>query len=163
VGTRPSYVCRGVVETEVQNMERRRLTGLLAACLAGLVLAGPAQAAGKPILIGFEKDCPELTCEETDRSPVDVSTVITPISFEAGIFRYTAVETLSSRRGSVTLKLSGFLDTNAEPDFTLLSGTVVSGSWKGRRLDGAPVFAAAYRVSGTTFAGVVMIVPASKA
>ena len=142
-------------------MKQRRVTGLLAACLAGLVLAGTALGAGKPIVIGFEKDCPELTCTETARSRVDVTTEITPISFEAGIFRYTAVETLSSRRGSVTLNLTGFLDTNAEPDFTVLYGSVTQGSWNGRRLDGAQVFAAARRVSGTTFAGFVVIVPAS--
>ena len=146
-------------------MRRRRLTTGLAACLATLTLATTAQAAGgkQPLVLPFEKDCPVLTCWETARSPVRVSTEVTPISFENGIFQYTAIETLSSAQGSVTLHLAGFMDTNAEPDYTLLSGTVASGSWNGKRLAGSRVYAAAYRVPGTetTFAGAVVILPKS--
>jgi hypothetical protein len=126
------------------------------------VVAIPAAAtSGRPIVIPFSKDCPELTCEETPGSPVEVSTVITPVSFADGILHYTAVETISSAKGSVTLSLSGLLDTNREPDVTVLTGTVTSGSWKGKSLTGAWVHGWAVRVSGTTFAGVITIKPAA--
>lgn len=144
---------------------RRSALRLLAAVAATVALAAasvPAWAAGKPIVIWFEKDCPELTCEETSGSPVDVSTVVTPLWFAGGVVHYSATETLSSARGSVTLSLAGILNLNADPDFTVMHGTVTSGSWNGVDLTGAQVRGSAIRVGDTTvFAGSVAIMPGS--
>jgi hypothetical protein len=144
-------------------MEMRiRLLGTVLVCmLAALLATGAAGSSKRALVIHFEKDCPELTCDETAASPVDVSTTITPVDFEDGLFHYTAVETLSSSRGSVTVSLVGVLDLEAEPDKTVLSGFVVRGTWNGRDLAGAPVRAKAHRVDpdGTIFAGWVKIKP----
>ncbi len=143
-------------------MRNRALGIALVASLSALALAGSAGASSDPIVIGFEKDCPELTCEETAGSPVDVSTVVTPLAFAGGIFHYSATETLSSASGSVTLNLAGILNLNTDPDFTVLHGTVSSGSWNGVNLAGAQVRASAIRVGGTTvFRGSVAIMPGS--
>jgi hypothetical protein len=139
----------------------KQLTLLVAAVLAALGLAGSSVASSSPIVIGFEKDCPGLTCQETSNSPVDVVTEITPGSFAGGIFHYTATETFSSVSGSVTVGLAGIVNYNAEPDFTVLHGLVMSGSWNSVQLEGAAVHAEAIRVAGTTFAGSVTILPAS--
>jgi hypothetical protein len=133
----------------------------LVASLAALGLTTAAEASNGPVVIGFEKDCPELTCEETAGSPVQVSTVVTPLAFAGGIFHYSATETLSSASGSVTVSLAGILNMNTDPDFTVLHGTVASGSWNGVNLTGAQVHASAIRVAGTTFAGSVAIMPGS--
>ena len=139
-----------------------RIAGVvLAVSLAALLLPGLADSSGRrAITIQFEKDCPELTCEETASSPVGVSTVVTPVDLEGQIFHYTAVETLSSSRGSVTVSLVGILKLDKEPDVTLLNGWVVRGSWNGVALAGGKVQARASRVGDTTvFAGWVRIKP----
>ena len=141
-------------------MKMRIAGAVLAASLAALLLPGLADSSGRrAITIEFEKDCPELTCEQTASSPVDVSTVVTPVGLEGAIFHYTAVETFSSARGSVTVSLVGILKLNKEPDVTLLDGWVVRGSWDGVALAGAKVQARAIRVGGTVFAGWVKIKP----
>ena len=141
-------------------MKMRVAVAAIAASLTVLLLPGLADSSGRrAITIEFEKDCPELTCEETASSPVDVSTVVTPVGLEGGIFHYTAVETFSSARGSVTVSLVGILKLDKEPDVTLLNGWVVHGSWDGVALAGAKVQARAIRVGGTVFAGWVKIKP----
>jgi hypothetical protein len=141
------------------RMEMRiRLLGTVLACmLAAFLATGAAGSSKRALVIHFEKECPELTCEETPGSPVEVSTTITPVDFEDGLFHYTAVETLSSSKGSVTVNLVGVLDLEAEPDKTVLSGFVIRGSWDGKDLAGALVRAKATRVSGSIFAGWVRI------
>ena len=141
---------------------RIRLLGTVLTCvLAALLATGAAGSSKRALVIHFEKDCPEFTCEETAASPVDVSTTITPVDFEDGLFHYTAVETLSSSKGSVTVSLVGVLDLEAEPDKTVLSGFVIRGTWNGKDLAGASVRAKAHRVNpdGTIFAGWVKIKP----
>ncbi len=142
-------------------MKIRIAAAVVASSFAALLLPGLADSSGRrAITIEFEKDCPELTCEQTASSPVDVSTVITPVGLEGEVFHYTAVETLSSARGSVTVSLVGILKLNKEPDVTLLEGWVLRGSWDGVALAGAKVQARAIRVGDTTvFAGWVRIKP----
>ena len=141
---------------------RLRVLATVVVCALGALLAtGAAGSSTRAIVIPFEKDCPEWTCEETPGSPVDVSTTITPVDFEDGLFHYTAVETLSSSTGSVTVSLVGVLDLDAEPDKTVLTGYVLRGSWDGKNLAGASVRAKAHRVfpDRSIFAGSVKITP----
>lgn len=142
-------------------MNRRTLASLLMAMPLALAPAGTAHASNEPLVISFEKDCPEFTCSETASSPVDVETVITSGWLSGYVFHYTATETLSSADGSVTIDLVGVLMLAQDPDLTVLNGTVASGSWNGVDLAGAQVHALAVRVSGSTFAGWVQIMPAS--
>jgi len=141
-------------------MRKRIAAAAIASALAALLVPGLADSSGRrAITIEFEKDCPELTCEETASSPVDVSTVVTPVDVEGEIFHYTTVETFSSPRGSVTVSLVGILKLDKTPQVTLLDGWVVRGSWDGVALAGAKVQARAIRVGGTVFAGWVRIKP----
>lgn len=141
-------------------MKMRVAAAATAVSLTALLLPGLADSSGRrAITIAFEKDCPELTCEETASSPVDVSTVVTPVDVEGEIFHYTSVETLSSPRGSVTVSLVGILKLDKTPQVTLLDGWVVRGSWDGADLAGAKVQARAIRVEGTVFAGWIRIKP----
>jgi len=141
-------------------MKMRVAAAAIAVSLTALLLPGLADSSGRrAITIAFEKDCPELTCEETASSPVDVSTVVTPVDVEGEIFHYTAVETLSSPRGSVTVSLVGILKLDKTPQVTLLDGWVVRGSWDGADLAGAKVQARAIRVGGTVLAGWIRIKP----
>ena len=147
--------------------KRRTALHLVVALAATVALTAATTSASampsKPIEIGFEKDCPGLTCKQTEESPVFVSTVVTPLAFTGGVFHYTATETISSASGSITLNLAGILNFNADPDFTVLHGTVTAGSWNGVDLAGAQVRASATRVGATTtvFAGSVAIMPGS--
>lgn len=140
-----------------------RLLGTMAACLLAAVLASAATGTSnqRAVVIPFEKDCPELTCEELPGGPIDIATTITPVDFEDGLFHYTAVETFSSAKGSVTISFVGILDLDAEPDVTVLKGYVVRGSWGGQNLAGASVRAKAHRTTpdGHVFAGWVKITP----
>lgn len=144
---------------------RIRLFGAVLACALATVLAtGAAGSSSKrAVVIQFEKDCPEWTCWETPGSPVDVSTTIAPVEdgFEAPLFHYTSVETFTSSKGSVTVSLVGVLDTEAEPEETVLKGYVIRGSWNGKNLAGASVRAKAHRVFAdrSIFAGRVTITP----
>jgi len=142
---------------------RIRLLGTAAVCVLAAVLATGATGSSnrRAVVIPFEKDCPVLTCEETPGSPIDISTTLTPVDFEAGLFHYTAVETLTSSKGSVTISFVGVLDLNSEPNETVLKGYVIRGSWGGRDLAGATVRAKAHRVTPGTgiFAGWVKITP----
>lgn len=142
-------------------MNRRTLAPLLVVMLLALAPAGTAQASNEPLVISFEKDCPGFTCSETASSPVDVETVITSGWLSGAVFHYTATETLSSADGSVTVDLAGVLMLAQDPDLTILNGTVTGGSWNGVDLVGAQVHASAVRVTGSTFAGWVRIMPAS--
>ena len=144
---------------------RIRLFGAVLACaLATVLTTGAAGSSSKrAVVIQFEKDCPELTCWETPGSPVDVSATIAPVEdgFEAPLFHYTSVETFTSSKGSVTVSLVGVLDTEAEPEETVLKGYVIRGSWNGKNLAGASVRAKAHRVFAdrSIFAGRVTITP----
>ena len=140
-------------------MRVRLLATGLACMLAALLATGAAGSSKPDVVIHFEKECPESTCEETPGSPVGVSATITPVDFEDGLFHYTSVETLSSSRGSVTVSLVGVLDLDAEPDRTVVSGFVIRGSWDGQDLAGASVRVKATRVSGSIFAGWIRITP----
>jgi hypothetical protein len=142
---------------------RRRAAGFLAAAAVAAVTLPASAAPEAPIVIAFAKDCPGFTCKQTAASPVDVTTVITPLAFTDGVLHYAATETLSSSEsGSVTLSLTGILNFNTDPDFTVLRGTVSGGSWNGVSLAGAQVWGSATRVGETTvFAGSVTILPAS--
>ena len=114
---------------------RIRLLGALLACMIAAALATGATGSSKrPLVIQFEKDCPEWTCWETPGSLVDVSATITPVydGFEAPLFHYTSVETFTSSKGSVTVSLAGVLDTEAEPEETVLKGYVIRGYGTGR-------------------------------
>jgi hypothetical protein len=146
-----------------RRMEMRlRLLGTLLVCALAAVLTTSAAGSGKrPIVIQFEKDCPEWTCWETPGSPVKVSTTITPVDFEDPLFHYTSVETLSSSRGSVTVSFAGVLDTSTLPQETVLTGYVIRGSWNGKNLAGSSVRARAHRVFAdqSIFAGKVTISP----
>ena len=141
-------------------MKVRVAGAVLALSLTALLLPGLADSSGRrAITIKFEKSCPEYTCEETASSPVDVSTVVTPVDLEGEIFHYTAVETLSSAHGSVTVSLVGILKLDKDPQVTLLTGWVVRGSWKGVELAGAKVQARAIRVGDSVYRGWVKIQP----
>ena len=142
-------------------MNHRRLILVLTTMLLTLVLAGTARASDGVIVIAFEKDCPEYTCTETAASPVDVYTEITSGWLSGSVFHYTAMETLSSASGSVTVAFDGVLILHRDPNLTTLNGTLTSGSWNGVDLTGAEVHASAIRVAGTTFAGSVQIMSAS--
>ena len=107
---------------------RIRLLGTLLACMLAAFLATAATGSSKrPVVIDFEKDCPEWTCWETPGSPVEVDTTIEFVDIEGGLFHYTSVETLSSSKGSVTVSLVGVLYLDAEPDQTVLTGYVIRG------------------------------------
>lgn len=141
---------------------RLRLFGALLVCaLAAVLTTGAAGSSKRPIVIQFEKDCPEWTCWETPTSPVKVSTTITPVDFEAPLFHYTSVETLSSSKGTVTVSLVGVLDTASVPQETVLTGYVIRGSWNGKNLAGASVRVRAHRVFAdqSIFAGKIAISP----
>ena len=141
---------------------RHRAVAVVVVSVLALAMTGSAQASPEPIVIGFEKDCPELTCEETSGSPVDVSTSITPVAFGGGVLHYTASETITSTAGSVQLSLTGMLNLNTDPDLTVVHGTVVSGSWNGVAVGGARIHVAAVRVgSSTVFRGTITILPGS--
>ena len=143
-------------------MRHRAIAVIVVSALAALALAGAAEASREPIVIGFEKDCPELTCEETSASPVGVSTSVTPVAFRGEVLHYTASETVSSGAGSLTLSLTGVLNLNTDPDFTVVHGTVVSGSWNGVAVGGARIHVSAVRVgSSTIFRGTITILPGS--
>lgn len=144
---------------------RIRLLGTVLVCALAAVLAtGAAGSSSKrAVVITFEKDCPEWTCWETPGSPVEVDTTVTPIpdGFEDPLFHYTAVETFTSSKGSVTVSLVGVLDTSTVPQETVLKGYVVRGTWNGKNLAGADVRAKAHRVfvGQSIFAGKVTIAP----
>jgi hypothetical protein len=132
----------------------------LAFAAAFLLLApGAAFAASSPIVIEFQKDCPEFTCWETAASPVAVEATITSGWLSGSVFHYTSNETLSSAEGSVTIDFVGVLILDRSPNLTVLSGTVRSGSWSGVDLSGARVHATAIRLFDTTFGGSVQIMP----
>lgn len=144
---------------------RIRLLGTVLVCALAAVLAtGAAGSSSKrAVVITFEKDCPEWTCWETPGSPVEADTTITPIpdGFEDPLFHYTAVETFTSSKGSVTVSLVGVLDTSTVPQETVLKGYVVRGTWNGKNRAGADVRAKAHRVfvGQSIFAGKVTIAP----
>ena len=142
---------------------RIRLLGTVLTCMLAAVLATAATGSSnkRAVVIEFEKDCPEWTCEETPGSPVEVSTTITAVDFEDPLFHYTAVETFTSSMGSVTVSLVGVLDQSTLPQETVLKGYVIRGSWGGRNLAGATVRAKAHRVTPGRgiFAGWVKITP----
>ena len=144
---------------------RIRLLGTVLACaLAAVLVTGAAGSSSKrAVVIKFEKDCPEWTCWETPGSPVRVSAEIFPVEdgFEAPLFHYTSVETLSSSKGSVTISIVGVLDTSSTPQETVLKGYVIRGTWKGKDLAGADVRVRAHRVFAdrSIFAGKVTITP----
>lgn len=143
---------------------RIRLLGALLACMLAAVLASGASGSQKrDLVIHFEKECPEWTCWETPGSPVEVDTTITPVpdGFEDPLFHYTAVETFTSAKGSVTVSLVGVLDTATLPQETVLKGYVIRGTWNGKDLAGANVRAKAHRVfvGQSIFAGKVTITP----
>ena len=142
-------------------MSNRAMVAAVVTTLAIFGLAGPAQASNQPIAIDFEKDCPEFTCEETSGSPVDVSTVLTVESFAGGVLHYTAAETVSSAAGSLTMRLVGMLNLNADPDLTIVHGTVERGSWNGVELSGANLHVSAVRVGGSVFRGTITVLPGS--
>jgi hypothetical protein len=137
-----------------------RLLGAALACAVTAILAtGAAGSSKRPIVIQFEKDCPEWTCWETPASPVAVETTITPVDFEDPLFHYTSVETLSSPKGSVTISMVGMLDTSTLPQETVLTGYVVRGTWNGKNLAGKSLRVRAHRVFAdqSVFAGKVII------
>ena len=140
-------------------MKLRVLATVVVCALAALLATGAVGSPKRAVVIQFEKDCPEWTCEETPGSPVDVSTTITPVDSEAGLFHYTSVETLSSSKGSVTISLVGVLDLNSVPNETLVKGFVIRGTWKGKNLAGSSVSVRAHRVfpDRSIFAGTVTI------
>jgi len=142
---------------------RIRLLGTMAACMLAAVLASAATGTSnqRAVVIPFEKDCPEWTCTETPGSPVEVETTLAQVDFEAGLFHYTAYETLSSAKGSITMSLVGVLDLNSEPNVTVLKGYVIRGTWNGRNLAGATVRGKAHRVTPGIgiFEGWVKITP----
>ena len=84
-----------------------------------------------------------------------------PRWLRSALFHYTSVETFTSSKGSVTVSLAGVLDTEAEPEETVLKGYVIRGSWNGKNLAGASVSAKAHRVFAdrSIFAGRVTITP----
>jgi hypothetical protein len=139
----------------------RLLSAALACAVAAILATGAAGSSKRPIVIQFEKDCPEWTCWETPGSPVEVDATITPVAdgFEAPLFHYTTVETFTSSKGSVTVSMAGVLDTSTLPEETVLKGYVIRGSWNGKNLAGASVRAKAHRVfvGQTIFAGKVTI------
>lgn len=124
-------------------------------------VAGPVGAANPPIVIHFERDCPILSCTETASSPVAVATEVTPVKASGSVFHYTAIETLSSASGSVTLSMTGILNFAQTPNLTVLNGVVVQGSFNGVELSGARIHANATRLFGTTFGGSLWIFPSS--
>ena len=143
----------------------RRLSGAAAAVLA-LALAPSATAASGPMKLSFTKDCPVLTCTGSLLSPSgkpipgsSVSSEIAPVWFsDAGdTLHYSSVETISSREGSLTMRLLGIADFTADPDVTYVIGTVESGSWRGRDLTGASITVLARRAFATTFRGVIRV------
>jgi hypothetical protein len=131
---------------------------MLAAVLAS---AATGTSNRRAVVIPFEKDCPVFTCTETPGSALDIETTLTPVDLEAGLFHYTAVETITSSQGSFTMSLVGVLDLNSEPNETLVKGYVIRGTWDGRNLAGASVRAKAHRVTPGqgVFAGWVKITP----
>ena len=146
----------------------RRLGGAAAAVLA-LALAPSATAASGPLHVNFTKDCPVFTCTGSLLSPSgkpipgsSVSSDIAPVWFsDAGdTLQYSSVETISSREGSLTMRLLGIADFTADPDTTYVIGTVESGSWRGRDLTGASITVQARRAFATTFRGVIRVRPA---
>ena len=146
----------------------RRLSGAAAAALA-LALAPGAAAASGPLHLNFTKDCPVLTCTGSLLSPSgkpipgsSVSSEIAPVwvSGAEDTLHYSSVETVSSRQGSLTMRLLGIADFTADPDVTYVIGTVESGSWRGRDLTGASITVLARRAFATTFRGVIRVRPA---
>jgi hypothetical protein len=140
-------------------MKRVKLGSLLAGCLLTLAPLQVVRAASGPIEIAFVKDCPAFTCWETAASPVEVATQITGGRLSGKVFHYTAIETLSSAVGYVTIEFRGALILSRDPNLTVLQGTVASGSWNGLELAGAEVHASAIRLHDTTFGGSIWILP----
>lgn len=144
-------------------MRLRVLATVVVCALAAILATGATGSSKRAVVITFEKDCPEWTCWETPGSPVEVDTTITPVpdGFEDPLFHYTAVETFTSAKGSVTVSLVGVLDTATLPQETVLKGYVIRGTWNGKDLAGANVRAKAHRVfvGQSIFAGKVTITP----
>ena len=146
----------------------RRLSGAAAAALA-LALAPGAAASTGPLKLSFTKDCPVLTCTGSLLSPSgkpipgsSVNSEIAPVWVSGGedTLHYSSVETISSRQGSLTMRLLGIADFTADPDVTYVIGTVESGSWRGHDLTGASITVLATRAFATTFRGVIRVRPA---
>ena len=78
------------------------------------------------------------------------------------MLHYTASETISSGAGSLTMSLAGILNLNAEPDLTIVHGSVVAGSWNGVDLSGAQLEVSAVRLHDSVFGGTITILPASR-
>jgi len=156
--------CRTATTNEVRTMFMR---GLPAIAATVALIAAPATASAKESYrIGFEKDCPELTCTGTllkrSGAPIPgsfVATTLTPLWFESDMLGYSAQETFSRGDSAFTMNLVGTVDYSAEPDATEVLGNVASGTWRGRPLSGALVRGSAERVAGTTFRGVLVITP----
>jgi len=121
------------------------------------------------VKLSFTKDCPVLTCTGSLLSPSGkpipgsrVSSELAPIwiSDAEDTLHYSSVETISSREGSLTMRLLGIADFTADPNVTYVIGTVESGSWRGRDLTGASINVLARRAFATTFRGVIRVRPA---
>ena len=134
------------------------------AAVAAALAAVPAAGAAGPTF-AFEKDCPTFTCTGTLLTPAGaplkasaIDTTITPLGFQGFVLSYSAVETVRIGAASFTMQLLGTLDLAAEPDFTVVTGTITSGLWSG-----AQVSAWAERVGiTTTFRGALSIDPSTR-
>ena len=106
------------------------MRGLPAIAATVALIAAPATASAKESYrIGFEKDCPELTCTGTllkrSGAPIPgsfVATTLTPLWFESDMLGYSALETFSRGDSAFTMNLVGTVDYSAEPDATDPSG-----------------------------------------
>ena len=113
--------CRTATTNEVRTMFMRGLPAI--AATVALVAAPATASARESYKIGFEKDCPELTCTGTlikrSGAPIPgsvVATTLTPLWFETDMLGYSARETFSRGDSAFTMNLVGTVDYSAEPD-----------------------------------------------
>jgi len=157
--------------SQLRQTPIRRLWRVLAAVLSAVALVGAApQAANahRSIRLRFEKQCLGVTCTGTlitaPGRPIPgttVSATLSPLWVESGVIGFTAIETISSSRGSFTMNHLGVADQKVDPSAIHVLGAVVTGSWDGVPLAGGLVHIRASGIQPSTVRGTVRIEPPS--
>ena len=141
------------------------------AVLTGVALAGAAPQAASAhdsLTLRFQKEChPDATCTGTllnaHGRPIRdslVSALIDPLAWNAGgVAGFSATETVSSSRGTFTMKHVGINVFSAQPAAIHVLGVVSEGTWGGRQLTGALLRIRAHGVPPSSVRGVIQIDP----
>lgn len=155
------------------SSQLRRPWHTCVALLSGVALAGAAPQAASAhdsLTLRFQKECPEgtWTCTGTlltaHGKPIRDSRVSALIDSAlpwnaAGVVGFSATETVSSSRGTFTMKHVGINVFSAEPPAIHVLGVVSEGTWDGRPLTGALLRIRAHGVPPSSVRGMIQIRP----